>query len=126
MTATGTKDTSRRALEWMFGDDTGVSSRTIAAVMLDVPHKATGLTGIPLDGGDLGRCIRLLDRIPEWRPRLEEVAAAQPQWRPLVEHWSELEALYAEEMRENAAAGNGPLQARHDRTYKRISELIDW
>ena len=89
-------DETRRALEWLFGDDTGLSSRTIAGVMLNLPPAAIHLPSIPYDAGDLGRCQRLLEKLPEWRARLDEVAEAFPQWRPLVEHWRELERLYAE------------------------------
>ena len=117
-------DETRRALEWLFGDDTGLSSRTIAGVMLNLPPAAIHLPSIPYDAGDLGRCQRLLEKLPEWRARLDEVAEAFPQWRPLVEHWRELERLYAEEANENAASETPEYRQRMDRTYDRISELI--
>ena len=119
-------DETRRAIEWLFGDDTGLSSRTIAGVMLRLAPAQIQHASIPHDGGDLGRCLRLLEKLPEWRARLDEVAVAFPQWQPVIDHWSELEGLYAEEAGENAESGTPGCQQRMDRTYQRISELIAW
>lgn len=81
------------ALDWILGDDTGLSSLTIWAVM-------TGCTASlraprpPLDTYDFGRCHRLLTAVPGWRDRLNEVATCFPTWKPLVAAWTELEDLY--------------------------------
>ena len=83
----------RRALEWAMSRDTGRSSEAIAAHMLG----CRGETSYPHDNDDLGRCIRLLDKIPEWRPRLGEMASVSPMWKALAENWAELEALYRED-----------------------------
>ena len=98
-------DETRRGLKWVFGEDTGLSSRTIAGVMLNVPTEHIHRPSFPLDGDDLGRCLRLLDKMPEWKARLDEVAVCFPAWQPLVNHWRELAALYAAELRENIEAG---------------------
>lgn len=78
--------------EWLLSDDTGMSSKTILAVM-------TGSTGShigypPADNDDFGRCYRLLKLFPQWRSRLQEVAVAFPEWGPKVKAWAELEALW--------------------------------
>lgn len=61
----------KRALKWLMSDDTGISSTALCAHML-------GIEGVrnmpPSDAGDRGRCIRLLQLIPEWQPRLDEMA----------------------------------------------------
>ena len=49
----------------------------------------------PSDGDDLGRCLRLLDLIPEWKDRLKLMAGLSEYWHALVEHWDELAALHA-------------------------------
>ena len=98
-------DVTSRALEWLFSEDTGVSSKTLAAVMLNVPAAAIDYPGVPVDGDDLGRCFRLLEKIPEWKSRLDEVADAFPSWEPLVESWSQLQALYSEDLIECQAHG---------------------
>lgn len=66
----------RRALHWALGNDTGTSSETLAAFMLGMERG--GWSSPPSDAADRGRCIRLLKLIPEWLPRLPELAAANP------------------------------------------------
>jgi len=79
---------------WIVGGDTGTSSETIWAVMMGVPRKRGA--DVPYDPDDFGRCYRLLKLMPEWRPRLPEVAAAYPRsaWGQLVDRWDEMTALY--------------------------------
>lgn len=84
------KSIERRAAEWALSDDTGASSKTIARHMMGMDKSYS----YPSDGGDLGRCIRLLDAIPEWRERLPEMAQHSEAWAALVEHWAELEAMH--------------------------------
>ncbi len=64
------KPVEQRALFWALSGDTGVSSESLAKHM-------TGNTGgrisPPSDSSDRGRCIRLLELIPEWIPRLNEM-----------------------------------------------------
>lgn len=81
-----------RANRWRESGDTGASSKTIWGVMMGLPYRHASH---PLDGDDLGRCIRLLERIPEWKPRLPEMAAVSPYWAALVENWADLERLAA-------------------------------
>lgn len=80
-----------RALRWAAGDDTGVSSKAILKVMTG--QKISDGWCYPHDSDDLGRCLRLLALIPEWRTRLSEMGAVGPEWRALVKHWDELAAL---------------------------------
>ena len=81
---------------WLRGTDTGSSSITIFYVMIHHENAAKMVRGdIPLDADDFGRCYRLLNRFPEWRARLPEVAKAFPKWKKIVEAWSEMEELFA-------------------------------
>lgn len=62
-----------RALFWALSGDTGISSEAIAKHMT-----GTGVVGRfgmqpPSDADDRGRCIRLLELIPEWIKRLPEM-----------------------------------------------------
>lgn len=100
-------------IDWLLNGETGVSSKTICAVMTgsvardnDVPH----------DPSDFGRCYKLLALFPEWRERLGEVAAKFPMWGPMVEAWDELAALYEEETK----AGH-----KAPKLYERMQTLID-
>lgn len=64
-------DLNYRALQWALGEHTGVSSKTLCGHMLgiDVAWKSP-----PSDADDRSRCIRLLQLIPEWESRLDEMA----------------------------------------------------
>ena len=109
------EDTKRMTPEeWLFAGDTGVSSLTIFSVMTNRPE-VLGRFGAdaPYDPGDFGRCHRLLERFPEWRERLPEVADRYPVWRDLVREWAELTALYEKEL----SSGRAPA------LYQRIREL---
>lgn len=71
-----------RAMRWALSDDTGTSSKTLCAFMLGM-NETNGCRGYgasypPSDAADRGRCIRLLRLIPEWLPRLPELAEANP------------------------------------------------
>jgi hypothetical protein len=64
------KPIETRALFWALSDDTGISSEAIARHMTG---DATRRMSPPSDSHDRGRCIRLLEIIPEWIPRLNEM-----------------------------------------------------
>jgi hypothetical protein len=111
-----------RAIRWLRESfDCGISSKTMLRCLDRCAFLRAGLdfdldhAGVPQDPDDFGRCSRLLALIPEFRPRLAEVAVALPQWSALVEVWDELEALYKEEAPTGKAA----------RLYLRIQELVE-
>lgn len=62
-----------RALFWSLAGETGISSKAIAKHMTG--FSAEGAFGFmpPSDASDRRRCIRLLELIPEWLPRLDEM-----------------------------------------------------
>lgn len=72
----------KRAMQWALSDDTGTSSKTLCAFMLGMNQtngcRGWGASYPPSDADDRGRCIRLLKLIPEWLPRLPELAEANP------------------------------------------------
>ncbi len=114
----------QRALDWITGEDTGLSSKTIFEVMTSAqPSPQRSWIGFyPLDPDDFGRCYRLLQRIPEWRERLPEVAARYPDWCGLVDAWDELTALYEQEVGTGAdvRAHRGKMARR---LYARMKEI---
>lgn len=88
-----------KQMEWIVGDDTGVSSKTIWSVMMGA--KNSEYTDIPHDPSDFGRCYRLLELVPMWKGRLQEVADKYPKWQPMVDVWDELSDLYEQELSNN-------------------------
>ena len=81
----------RGLIEWMTGDDCGLSSTTIACVMAGA---ACARPATPADDGDLGRCIRLLERFPQFRGRLVDVADTHPEWEPIIFCWEALKTAH--------------------------------
>lgn len=105
------------AMAWLQNGDTGISSETIWSVMMGRrPKGQHWYPDTPSDPSDFGRCYRLLTVMPSWRERLPEVAAKYPEWKPLVEAWDELTALYEEEIKNTS--GMAP------KLYARMEELL--
>lgn len=65
------------ALDWLVNGEVGDSSRSLAAWMLGVPQS---IVARPWDGDDCRRCVLLLERVPAWVDRLDDLAAAHPRW----------------------------------------------
>ncbi len=109
--------------QWILSGDTGVSSRTIWAVMMG--ETQASLTGaakisgcyfdVPHDPDDFGRCYRLLAHFPEWRGRIAEMGEIFPAWKPMADRWDEMESLYLQE----SPSGRCP------RLYELMSELVE-
>jgi hypothetical protein len=81
---------SLEAVQWLAHGERGLSSETIFSHLTGVDAVGDGHRWHPLDPGDLGRCRRLLDEVPELRaafPRMREVS---PVWSRLVDAWDTL------------------------------------
>ena len=89
---------------WLLSGDTGMSSKAIFDFM------RTGAKGgwTPSDPSDLGRCLRLLERFPEWRARMPEMADCSPKWAAIIPHWDLLEATLLSEVGGLRSRGNAP------------------
>lgn len=114
-------DSRDRLLCWFAGDDTGISSRYMAAVLgaaafsVYLPRPPY-VDAYPYDPADFGRCVRLLDAIPELREYLSTLAfdtAHGPVWNAIAEEWDDLERMY----REDLPTG------RSDRLWRRLEQL---
>lgn len=71
---------------WALGRSTGASAKCIARHMMGLETDGS----YPSDGGDFGRCERLLDAVPEFRARLPEMAAVNSRWAALIPRWDEI------------------------------------
>lgn len=95
----------KEILQWVVGDDTGISSNTIWAVMTGAVTKEdcppdknySCCFGVPHDPADFGRCYRLLLLMPEWRTRLNEMYSIFPEWELMAKYWHAMEKLWQEE-----------------------------
>lgn len=97
-----------------FATDSGLSSKTIASVLVSELRGCAPECNVPHDPDDFGRCYRLLKLIPNGVQRLGEVAKRFPEWTGLVQNWAELTELYEEEL----PTGEAP------KLYRRIQQLI--
>ncbi|WP_285317114.1 hypothetical protein [Providencia rettgeri] len=76
---------------WLASDDVGASSRYMASVL---SGQFSDPNHYPLDGADLGRCIRLLVAVPELASQLHKMKACSPQWSAVIDNWDKWKALY--------------------------------
>lgn len=88
----------QRAINWIVGDDTGLSSEAIWAHMMCASEEEHRRSNYPSDPADLGRCLRLLELIPEWRGRIQEMRIYSPGWAGLCERWDDIVAMMDEEV----------------------------
>lgn len=91
---------NKKHLEWLGGDDRGMSSNVIFHVMADQPKElilGSWACYTPSDPSDFGRCYRLLKRFPEWEKDLKKVSDKYSLWKPIIDHWGKLKQLYEEE-----------------------------
>jgi hypothetical protein len=116
------RSVSRYSLEerskgWRKGEDTGFSSVTVWAHMTGVKDFQVDY---PLDPADLGRILRLLELIPEWKPQVSELASLSPEWKALVGRWDEIASLMDSEVGFFGERGN-----RARRTYALMRSVLD-
>lgn len=84
---------SQKELDWITGDHTGISSKTIFSVNTGWPVKNFDT---PHDGWDFGRCYSLLFLFPEWKKNLNKLSKISKEWESLINEWSTLEVFYEE------------------------------
>lgn len=107
---------------WLRSDDTGLSSLYMAWTLAplagrSVPFSEHFTNGSPWphDPADFGRCVRLLDAVPELRPHIAELTRTvhPAPWQRIAAEWDALEALYREEL----PTGKGP------KLYERLQQV---
>lgn len=76
-----------RHADWLRNGESGLSSRYVADRMMG----REGDPAHPNDYADLKKIILLLDRIPEWAPRMKELSGL-PGWRRISEEWEDIVA----------------------------------
>lgn len=91
---------------WLASDDTGVSSRYMAAALAPLAGlppwipKSNHFRPFPHDPADFGRCVRLLEAVPELRPHIAELADPKHGhvWNAIAAEWETLEQWYTEDL----------------------------
>ena len=87
-------------IAWMAGDDTGISSLAIASAMAGIKQKTRWGSRTPRDPSDLGRCLRLMAKFPQWTPERFEatMSGISHEWRCFAEDWPQIAASMADEV----------------------------
>lgn len=85
-----------RARWWNTRGERGTSSNTIFWAFDGGMLQSHG-HDIPYDPADYRRCRLLLDLFPEWRATMHVVSDRLPYWKPFVDAWDQMDALYDEE-----------------------------
>lgn len=108
-------------LDWFItSDNKGVSSKAMAAAILDKKPRDDGYTSHPSDPSDFNRCLLLLRHAPESREHMDKIAALSDVWGNLVNAWEELERCFLTEVGLNWSRGRH-LKAR--KTYDMMKSL---
>ena len=75
---------------WLASDDVGLSSRYMAGVL---SGQFSPAYAHPADSSDFGRCMRLLEAVPELRGKLDLMRDKSPEWSELVANWDRIESM---------------------------------
>jgi hypothetical protein len=78
------------AINWLEKGDRGLSSETIFYFMTKMPIIEVDDISHPHDASDLARCRILLEAVPEFDARRDELRSISNHWRVLVDNWSVL------------------------------------
>jgi hypothetical protein len=87
---------AERAQGWILNGQVGMSAKAIYCQMTGNTDKDRW--NYPHDPDDLNRCLLLLDLIPEWKPRMIEMAQRGPAWKGLAENWESISATFIDEV----------------------------
>jgi len=88
-------DDERKVLEWLANGDAGISSESIAFEYLGIEYKNCHP---PRDPSDLGRCLRLIQKVPEVRNCVDTLATKNERWAKAAKVWDVIADSMAEEV----------------------------
>ena len=84
--------------DWLGSDDVGMSSKFMASVLTG-QFKAE--FAIPYDPDDLGRCIRMIQAIPELKDQIHLMCSHGTMWTAVANNWERWSDMYQESRWEN-------------------------
>lgn len=95
--------------QWLEACDRGASSDTIFSHLAGFDVTQSRRQSLPLDADDFTRCRRLLEQVPEFAARIEELRTISPGWSRLVDEWGDICAVMdAEAPQWREKRGNSP------------------
>lgn len=79
--------------EWLMSDDTGLSSKYLAGILLAADSEVVDRINYPHDPSDFGRCLRLV-RLLDCRDEIEVMSYVSFEWDAVVRNWDRWAELY--------------------------------
>lgn len=76
-----------KVIDWLASGETGNSSKSLAFEYLG---SAYSRIDAPHDPSDLGRCLRLIDKVPAVRKAVDALALKHPRWAIAAKAWDEM------------------------------------
>ena len=116
----GNYNIPQSAIRWLVEGRRGLSSETIFVAMTGIPLIEPDDMSHPHDVSDFLRCRLLLESVPEFAARRDELKPLSAYWRALVLHWDELCDLIDQEAPAWRDSG-GPCP----KAYARIKALYE-
>lgn len=92
------QEAAYRIIQWLFNENTGISSETMAAIALGTKRGDSFGQDAPHDPSDFGRCYRLVLAVPEIIDVFPVIAKSVPKFAGILKHWDELCALYERDL----------------------------
>lgn len=92
-----TVDEALSYLAWASGPDSGHSSAFIFESFTGLPSgiESSFFNPVPCDIGDFGRCSRLVQRFPQFKPHLFRLKKVSREWMNVIVNWEKLDELLA-------------------------------
>lgn len=97
------KSEQEKMMFWLTKGERGISSEVMFETISG--HNLGGRKSPPSDPDDFKRCYLLLETIPEWKTKLNELRKISPTWNNLVDNWDKLTELLEEQLRTHKANG---------------------
>lgn len=82
---------------WAENGEHGMSSKTMfnhLTQSMQVRRLKNDYPCTPSDPDDFKRCYKLLQAVPQWKARLNELKTLSPVWEKLVDNWDKLTEMY--------------------------------
>lgn len=107
-------------IEWLGSGDTGMSSKALAFEFLG-NRNYPDMASTPLDPADLGRCLRLIDKVPAVRGSVDTLAARYESWGKMAPVWDVLAESMAVEVGIDWSKGKkAPVTYKNMQPYTRF------
>lgn len=92
------------AIWWYKNGEHGISSKTMYNHLtsgMQLPQQINDRGGHPRDPDDFKRCYKLLQAVPHWKQRLNELKTISPVWEKLVDNWDQLTKMFEQNVKED-------------------------